>query len=483
MKPARASVVPTYVKDAALRSLSLLLGAAMLAPGAASAGESVLIRGVPHVEQKPDFCGEACVESVLAFGGSALTQDDVFEAGAIDPALGRGLWTKELKRAVERLGFAPGRVWYRARSKAEVLEQWEHVLADLSRGVPSILCMHYDDRPDTTEHFRLILGYDAKTREVIFHEPAAADGAYRRMPLAKLVELWPLKYDAESWTVIRLRLARGPSATYQPSTARHRPADYAQHVLALKERTALPSGFTIRIEPPFVVLGDEAPELVQRRAKGTVRFAVDKLKQDYFSKDPDAILDVWLFRDRDSYEKNTRALFGATPDTPYGYYAPRHGALVMNIATGGGTLVHEIVHPFMEANFPDCPPWLNEGLGSLYEQSGEENGRIRGYTNWRLSGLQAAIRHDEVPTFRALTAMNDEAFYDDDTGTHYAAARYLLYYLQEEGLLVRYYHAFHAARRRDPTGYVTLMKTLGEDDMRSFEHRWAKWVLGLRFGD
>ena len=24
----------------------------------------------------------------------------------------------------------------------------------------------------------------------------------------------------------------------------------------------------------------------------------------------------------------------------------------MNISTGGGTLVHEIVHPFIEANFP-----------------------------------------------------------------------------------------------------------------------------------
>ena len=35
----------------------------------------------------------------------------------------------------------------------------------------------------------------------------------------------------------------------------------------------------------------------------------------------------------------------------------------MNISTGGGTLVHEIVHPFIEANFPACPPWLNEGLG------------------------------------------------------------------------------------------------------------------------
>ena len=41
--------------------------------------------------------------------------------------------------------------------------------------------------------------------------------------------------------------------------------------------------------------------------------------------------------------------------TPYGYYSAAHRALIMNIATGGGTLVHEIVHPFVRANFPQMP--------------------------------------------------------------------------------------------------------------------------------
>src|SRR6266850_7507398 len=82
------------------------------------------------------------------------------------------------------------------------------------------------------------------------------------------------------------------------------------------------------------------------------------LKQDFFTNDPKEILDIWLFKDAASYEKNTRLLFGDAPTTPYGYYSSKDKALIMNIATGGGTLVHEIVHPFMEANFPACPPWL-----------------------------------------------------------------------------------------------------------------------------
>jgi len=154
----------------------------------------------------------------------------------------------------------------------------------------------------------------------------------------------------------------------------------------------------------------------------------------------------------------------------------------MNIGTGGGTLVHEIVHPFIDTNFPDCPAWLNEGLGSLYEQSSGKGNDIVGLTNWRLAGLQKAIRKDRVPSFKALTATSSHEFYNEDRGTNYAQARYLCYYLQEKGLLTRFYHAFYAARAKDPTGYKTLQSVLGKKDMVAFKKDWEKYVLKLRFG-
>ena len=72
-------------------------------------------------------------------------------------------------------------------------------------------------------------------------------------------------------------------------------------------------------------------------------------------------------------------------------------------------------------------------------------------------------------------------FYGSGRGDNYAQSRYLLYYLQEKGLLRRYYRAFHAAREKDPTGYRTLTEILGEEDMTAFQARWEKWVLGLSF--
>lgn len=258
-------------------------------------------------------------------------------------------------------------------------------------------------------------------------------------------------------------------------------AEFAAHVEQLKKK--LPSNdFTVIVQPPFVVIGDEPAADVQAHSERTVKWAVDKLKAEYFSKDPKEILDIWLFKDAASYERNAQLLFGEKPTTPYGYYSSAQKALVMNISTGGGTLVHEIVHPFIEANLPGCPPWLNEGLGSLYEQSGEENGRIHGYTNWRLPGLQISIRAGTMPTFRELTSLDPRAFYDNERGIHYAQSRYLLYYLQQRGLLTKFYRDFFARQRTDPTGYKTLRKTLGVVDMRVFTRRWQRYVLSLEQG-
>lgn len=456
-------------------------------PGPARAYESVVIEGVPHVRQRPDFCGEACVEMMTRKLGRPILQEEVFNRSGLDPALGRGVYAAELKEVVERLGFEPGAVWHSIdadKGPPGLAAQFDALYEDLRRGIPSIVCMHYSESPGTTEHFRLVLGYDAATDEVLYNEPAEDSGGYRRMKRAALLRMWPLKYSSSTWTVIRLRMqtpadfTAAPRPADEPRRAGYSPADYVQKVMAMKAKGG--PDFTVLIEPPFVVAGDGTPKAV-RRGADTVRWAVKMLKQDYFSEDPAEILEVWLFNGAESYRRNALKLFGDRPTTPYGYYSPQHKALIMDISTGGGTLVHEIVHPFIEANFADCPPWLNEGLGSLYEQSSEQGGHIRGLTNWRLAGLQKAIAAKKVPSFRELTAATPDAFYNEDKGTNYAQSRYLLYYLQEKGQLVRFYRELHAKRREDPTGYETLKRVLREEDMDAWKPRWESFVMELVF--
>ena len=266
----------------------------------------------------------------------------------------------------------------------------------------------------------------------------------------------------------------------RPRPAAFTKADFDRHVEQLQKK--IPSkDFTVIVTPPFVVIGDESPDMVRRRSENTVKWAVEKLKKAYFKRDPRQILDIWLFKDKESYETNCKRLFGKTPDTPYGYFSQADGALVMNISTGGGTLVHEIVHPFVAANFPNCPAWFNEGLGSLYEQSGEVDGEIHGYTNWRLPRLQEAIRKGKLTSFDTLCHTTDTEFYEKDRGTNYAQARYLCYYLQQKGLLKTYYRRFLANRKDDPSGYKTLKAVLGRDDMEAFQKQWESYVLKLSF--
>src|SRR5215470_12787525 len=110
----------------------------------------IVIAGVPHIRQEPDFCGEACVAMYLRKLGYDVNQRAVFDRAGLDPRLGRGVNTPELKRAVEAFGFRVGPVWHNISARnaaAELAAQEEAMIADLARGVPSIVCMHYDRAP------------------------------------------------------------------------------------------------------------------------------------------------------------------------------------------------------------------------------------------------------------------------------------------------------------------------------------------------
>src|SRR5262245_42855327 len=96
-------------------------------------------------------------------------------------------------------------------------------------------------------------------------------------------------------------------------------ADYAKHISQLKKQ--LPDGFSVFIWPPSVVLGDGPSSDVKSICRGTVRWAVEHLRHDYFRRDPDEIITIWLFNDDASYRQYTKSIFNDEPTTPYGYYS------------------------------------------------------------------------------------------------------------------------------------------------------------------
>ncbi|MBE7482405.1 MAG: hypothetical protein HS104_20790 [Polyangiaceae bacterium] len=237
-------------------------------------------------------------------------------------------------------------------------------------------------------------------------------------------------------------------------------------------------GFSTKIVPPFILVGDAPPPLFEQDAK-VVAWAVRRLKADFFPHDPDPILAIWMFDGSMSYERNVSALWGGAPPSPYGYYSPCQEALVVNASLGNGTLVHELVHAFMDANFPAAPSWYNEGLASLFERPVEANGRIRGTVNTRLGPLKDGWRTGRAPALGALLRSARSDFDGERRAEHYAAARYLLYWLQESERLLAFHARFAATASSDPTGEGALLFVTGERSLGRVAERWRSFVAAL----
>jgi hypothetical protein len=269
--------------------------------------------------------------------------------------------------------------------------------------------------------------------------------------------------------ILLSNLAATPTSAAEPTDK-----ELAERAKALRAKLD-GQGYTVLVEPPFVVIGDSPPSEVKRITTGFLRSKVALLEKEFFDKRPDKVLEVWLFRDRKSFHKGAKKFFGDDPDTPFGYYSPEAGALIMN-ASGLGTLSHELVHPYIEANFPDAPSWFNEGLASLYEQPSTRKGRIVGLPNWRLPNLKREIKAKTLPSMKTLLSTKRDEFYGARYDA-YAYARYIVYYLQEQGKLQEFYKTFKADTK-DFTGITALESVLGEK-LDAFEPKWRAWVLGV----
>jgi hypothetical protein len=235
--------------------------------------------------------------------------------------------------------------------------------------------------------------------------------------------------------------------------------------------------------PPFVIAGNGSAAQLARYRDQTVLAAMHSLEAMYFDKPPTEPIVIFLFESEGPYRRLALKWFDDKNVPHYGFYRHRERVMFMNVGTGTGTLVHELTHALIVPDFPDVPSWFNEGLASLYEQCSLGKDTITGHENWRLPALQKAIKAE---TLRPLAELiEDPQFYRDDlVGLNYAEARYLMFYLQEKGLLVRYYKEFRDGAKDDPTGLKTLQKIVApnDKDLSTFEKEWRKWVLSLRFG-
>lgn len=202
-----------------------------------------------------------------------------------------------------------------------------------------------------------------------------------------------------------------------------------------------------------------------------------------FARRPAAAISVYLFQDAQRYEAYCQKRYSEPCGTPYGFYRPDERRIVMNIGPGIGTLTHELVHPIMEADFPQAPEWLNEGIASLFEAlSMPAAGQIHGVKNWRhprlVRALRSASEHDKASLPALFALSTDAQFRDADEDLHYASARYLCQWLDQQGKLWQFYQRFRDHHAEDPTGEQSFAAVTGKTPAEA-STVWSAWVRRL----
>jgi hypothetical protein len=250
---------------------------------------------------------------------------------------------------------------------------------------------------------------------------------------------------------------------------------------AEKWRERLPATLSVEESKRFVVVGDIPRDELEFVTHELLEPASSTLERMYFDRVPRRVVTVWLLAGDASYKSYADTYLNHVPRSTYGYYAPHKRAIVLNYAMGAGTALHEMVHAYVRASFPEAPSWFDEGLASLYEESEFRDGELQGLVNWRLPLLQRALKLAMVPRLVDVMNASRESFYEEPgRAVNYAAARYVCYALQERGLLKRYYRSFRERHGVDPSGAGTLEVVTGTS-LDDFEQEWRRFVADLEY--
>jgi len=198
----------------------------------------------------------------------------------------------------------------------------------------------------------------------------------------------------------------------------------------------------------------------------------------FFPNKPKRYIYVCVAKDGESYNRHLGGRAGAA-----GFYSHATRILNLNIRTGTGTLVHEFTHALhyadMDARHQRHPIWIVEGFGTMFEQCTIKDGKPVGLVNWRLPIIQRALKQNR---HWALTHFIKHSYrcFSRNTSLAYAHARYIFFWLQQKGLLKRFYEEYTKTYKDDNTGLKAFGSVVGKS-AAEVENEWREFVLSLKY--
>ena len=266
-------------------------------------------------------------------------------------------------------------------------------------------------------------------------------------------------------TVIRDEVAADP----QHQTA-------ACQVLANDLRRRLPETWNVVVHEPFVLGGDCAANRLSDSYRQTILPTARALSIQYFDHPPTWPVTILLCSSDDSFRECQRRLDERERSEYSGIYSRTEHRVVINVATGDGTLAHELTHALAHADFPSLPEWLDEGLASLHEECefSADGLRLIGLDNWRRNALREALQREQL---RPVTDLATERFATSDRAAiDYAHARYFCLFLQQRRVLEPFYRKCRSRPETDPTGVLSLCELFQTRRPGEIDEQFLTWL-------
>jgi hypothetical protein len=153
------------------------------------------------------------------------------------------------------------------------------------------------------------------------------------------------------------------------------------------------------------------------------------------------------------------------------------------------TVLHEVVHALLHADFPFAPPSLEEGLATLFEAPVvPADGGIGGEAkNRRAPRLQAALSSPHERSEARLDVLFDmpadvfnaksyegAAVDESKVSLHYAMARAVTAWLDAQGKLWPFYRAWRDHYYDDPWGKDAFRRVTGKKPKEAND-AWVAW--------
>lgn len=226
----------------------------------------------------------------------------------------------------------------------------------------------------------------------------------------------------------------------------------------------LPEGMSVTKFRQFVIFSDLNEELTYSLIDNDVRFTIESMTSKFVNKTPDVVTPVYLFENLDKYKNFVLTNYDIKEFdiSPYGFYKISKNVIVIRFVSWKGSIKHELTHRFIQSDFPETPSWFDEGFASLNEKSTFKEGALTGDFSFRIIPLRRALYEGSYTDLQHLMETNDDELYGKRTSYYYAQSRYLLMYLQQAGLLEKYYKYFRDNFKKDPSGIKQLQEITGK---------------------